>query len=260
MNNGNSLRNVFLAAVLGGVLGGGIVGGIMMQRDPADRKAQTVETDVALSPAKKQAALNLELFRAVYDKQLAEEDAIARAKDLLDRGADINAGIHGTALHDVVGRPDHPLKLAKFLIDNGASLDIATSDYGETPLMNLISSITFNGNEPMTAQDTAMLNLLLASGAARNTQDTRGQTALHYAAINTMVGEGGSLPVPGKFIALAEILKSAGVNPLIRDNDGKTALDIIKGEAADQKDAIDYLQKWEQQLTKKPAGPGLGRG
>ncbi|MEZ0224386.1 MAG: ankyrin repeat domain-containing protein [Alphaproteobacteria bacterium] len=259
MNNANSLRNVFLAAVLGGVLGGGVVGGIMMNRAP-DRQAQTVEANLALSPAEKQAALDLELSRVVYDKKLTEEDAIARAKDLLARGANINAGIHGTPLHTAVGRSDHPLKLAKFLIDNHASLEAATRDFGTTPLMNLIGSITFNGMKPMTADDIAMLKLLLDSGAMPNTRDKNGETVLHYAAINTMVGEGGALPVPGKFIALAEILKAAGVNPLIRGEDGKTALDLIKDQAADQKDAIDYMQKWEQQLTKKPAAPGMGRG
>jgi hypothetical protein len=258
MNNGNSLRNLFLAAVLGGVLGGGLVGGMMMQRDTAAEPARTVETTKALSPAEKQTALNRALAETVSDRQLAEEVAIARVKDLLAWGANINAGIHGTPLSDAVSRPDRPVTLAKFLIGNGANVDAATADYGITPLMDLVSSISFNGNKPMTAEDAAMLNLLLDSAAKGNAQDSTGWTALHYATLNTMVGEGGSLPVPGKFIALAEILKTAGVNPLIRDEDGRTALDVIKTEAADQKDAIDYMRKWEQQLTPKPAAPGLG--
>ena len=115
------------------------------------------------------AAKRYGLHEAVVDKDLVQ------IRRLLEKGADINQlgprrHGYGSALHIAI-REDHP-KIAKFLIDWGAEIDVLDrKDF--TPLHNA----AWNGNLEMT-------KLLLDAGADINASTYEGDTPLSLAQNN----------------------------------------------------------------------------
>ena len=91
------------------------------------------------------------------------------------------------------------LEMAIYLVENGAELD-GKSNYG-TPIM----AAAIKGNKEI-------VGLLLDNGANPNISDTRGNTALLYAAAFNLN-------------EIAELLLKGGANSKLKDNRGNMALD-----------------------------------
>ncbi|TDA41701.1 MAG: hypothetical protein DSO07_03190 [Thermoproteota archaeon] len=158
---------------------------------------------------------NTGLIIAVYQRDLE------KVKELLDRGADVNAkDIFGdTPLH-IAARNGH-LDIVKLLLERGADVN-ARNESGDTPL----TAAAANGH-------LDVVRFLVNRGAdidARNDSDC---TPLHIAAIR------GHLNVV-KFL----VEKGADVNA--RDEKGETPLDLAKDER--QWDVVYFLEK----IMKKP--------
>jgi len=111
------------------------------------------------------------------------------------------------------------LEIARLLIDNGASLELADGD-GVTPLLNAIvnaSIIRVNGTG--TSEHLKIAQLLLDAGADVNAVDWFGETPL-WAAVdvrNLELGrDGNERGVRDEAFALIERLLAAGANPNAR--------------------------------------------
>jgi ankyrin repeat protein len=261
MNPQIRLRRIFLAALLGAAVGTGT----SLQAAPGNADGQTESVTLTADLEEAQPKPDLDLLKAFdpYASNLSEDEIIALTKTRLALGAKIDGGPQGNPLHYIISfHSERPIKLVAFLLDHGAdpnAREPMPNGYSETPLMALIDAITLNGGFPIMEEDKAMLTLLLGRGAAVNAKDARGWTALHYAALNAIEGAGDNAPSRGKFVALMDILKYYGANPLLKDAEGRTALDLVKAEAPYNKASIAYLQDWEREVTAqaKPGAPKL---
>lgn len=95
--------------------------------------------------------------------------------------------------------------VARVLLQHGADPD--GNKYREQIPLHIAA---LNGHEELA-------RLLVASGANVDLQDTRGQTALHVALI----------PKSAQDSRIPELLIELGINPQIRDADGRTAMDHL---------------------------------
>jgi len=131
---------------------------------------------------------------------------IAKVKELLDAGGDINSTDNGgwTALHFAVAKGNK--ELTEFLIGNGADIDARESGHAIAPFHSAVT----HGHK-----DTA--NLLLAKGANIDTSNINRTTALHIVARSY-----------DKTMAKWLLEKGCSVNLMNRD--GKTALDFAVTE------------------------------
>ena len=129
---------------------------------------------------------------------------------LLAHGADVHAVTRAgrTPLHAAVGDSD----AARLLLDHGADIEARDRD-GNTPLMDAVAS--FN---PST------IELLVSRGANTKVRNGAGATLLHVAA-DTAAGPSLSRGLP----ALA-LLCSCGLRPEVRDNSGRTPLEIARAK------------------------------
>jgi ankyrin repeat protein len=131
-----------------------------------------------------------------------EDKAIARIKEMIKNSPDLINGnpIQGSPL----GRATEAgqLRVATFLLDNGADVNAPHFTAGHTALIVAAQ-----------AGQKAMVELLLKRGAEINTAGSQGQTALHQA-----VSQG--------FIGVAQVLLDAKADPNLRNDDMETPLTI----------------------------------
>jgi len=95
-------------------------------------------------------------------------------KRLIAKGADINTRDNSGMTPILHAALFGDLETAKFLIDHGADINVASRQYGRSTA--LLLALTFNS-------DNAMARLLVESGAKLNQKDSRGNTELHVAAM-----------------------------------------------------------------------------
>jgi len=157
----------------------------------------------------------------------------ALVRELLDRGADVNAR-HGAALRAAVEKGD--MELVTLLIDNGAKVDLPSADTRSAPIYfavkarnrDMTEHLLLHGANPNTlnradgstplhlaADDSSytMARLLLKHSAEPNARDRKGNTPLHIAA------ERGCTE-------LIDLLLEHHADPAIQNRGGKTPLDI----------------------------------
>jgi len=130
---------------------------------------------------------------------------VAKAIDLLDRGADVNAQVRSnesqsadwgsTPLH--FAARDGQLELAQLLIARGANVN-AKSDRGVTPLHKAV-------------EHADVAALLIEKGGKLEIADGRGRTPLHWAAIEPDT-------------AVLKLFLAKGANPNLGDQQGRTPL------------------------------------
>lgn len=170
-------------------------------------------------------------------KVYALDGNIGEMEKALAQGADINYVENGeTALISAARLNQH--KVVKFLIDNGAKLDVIGSGQGR-PRSALVHAV-FN-------KSAKMIELLLEGGARVDLQDLEGETALsmaceigslqavkllfkHRAQVNLQDRNGRSALMLAsaskfgrKFVLTSTLLKHGAAIDLL-DKDGKTAL------------------------------------
>jgi len=143
--------------------------------------------------------LDKELFDAV------KEGDIAKVKNLLIRGANVNAKDKDgrTPLHHAatIGH----VEIARFLLERGANVNAKDKD-GRTPL-----------HHAATIGHVEIARFLLERGANVNAKGKNGNTPLHYAVRNGHV-------------EVVNLLLENGANPEIKGEFGDTPLDLASGQ------------------------------
>ena len=139
---------------------------------------------------------------------------------LLDSGANVNARMRSgdSVLHAAVER-NKELSVIKLLVDKGANLNSRTLE-GDTVIH---TAAQFGSVE--------LLEYLVSSGAKVNVRNRRGETLLHSATKCFTC-------LPGRIKFLLEI----GVDPMIKNTDGKTAWDIVDPELSNITKNADFWQ------------------
>jgi len=141
--------------------------------------------------------MNTALFKAI------KENYFALTKLLLEGGANVNATQIGvTPLHEVLS-----YEIGKLLIDYEAD-HLNTTNQGWTVLH---SAVWFDA-EP------ELIEYFLRLGVSVNAQNNQGMTALHLLSK--------SLPTDTILHQSINLLLKAGANPLLKDNEGHTPLDL----------------------------------
>jgi ankyrin repeat protein len=131
-----------------------------------------------------------------------EDKEIARIKQMIQNSPDL---INGNAIQgSPLGRAADAgqLRVAEFLLDNGADVNASSDTAGQTPLLVAAH-----------AGRKTMVELLLKRGASVNAANGQGQTALHQA-------------VEQGFISVAEVLLAAKADPNRPNEDTQTPLTI----------------------------------
>ncbi len=128
-------------------------------------------------------------------------NSIEMVKLLIARGADINAGIVGTALHRATWVENKDI--FELLIQHGADAN-AKDKWGYTPLSYAVYEDDY----------LYFMNILIANDAEVDTKDSSGETYLHYAA------------TAGRTEAV-KLLLEAGANINTKSDRGQTALHAI---------------------------------
>lgn len=154
----------------------------------------------------------------------AMSNSVEVAELLLEKGADVNArDIRGaTPLHwasDLC-----KVRVASLLLEKGADVN-ARDERGETPL-HLAALKGY----------VDIVELLVKHGSNVNARDNNGDTPLHLAAskgTNTLFSEIGLSPSITEgcnvdYVSVVRLLLESGADPSIRNNEGKTALDIAR--------------------------------
>jgi ankyrin repeat protein len=132
---------------------------------------------------------------------------------LVAGGADVNAQDKDgwtVIMHYIRVMHDSDIDTAVYLLNHGANPNLPNSD-GETAL-HLAAG-------PLGSNDLRLLDELIAHGVTVDKPNSFGVTALHYAAIFEQA-------------EWVKVLLAHGANPNIRDMQGKTALDFIKGRSS----------------------------
>jgi ankyrin repeat protein len=145
----------------------------------------------------------------------------ANLRLLLQRGANIDVqNAKGYTLLNLLCATHYPLYQEKdhterirFLIENDADPNIPDNE-GDTPL-HLLCSVSM---------DPEMARLLLQHGANVNQQNNKGETPLHYLAENVNLADDLTLPYRECIQALLDV----GVDPLIKNEDGRTASELAE--------------------------------
>lgn len=135
-------------------------------------------------------------------RQAAQDGDLATVKELLARGADVNAKDKDdqTAVLWVAPARDNP-EMAKFLIAQGADVN-AKDKHGNTALMIAASQ-----------SNPGIMTVLIEAGAAVNAQNNEGRTALMAAAFRANLDE-------------IKILLAANPHPMLQDKKGRFAYDV----------------------------------
>jgi ankyrin repeat protein len=139
--------------------------------------------------------------------------------EILKANPDIDAkNIEGcTPLHLAVRRPDNE-KAIELLLQYGADVNIA-GPAGRNALLESVGSY-----------QKEYIALLVSNGVDIDSQDNDGNTALHYQMINVLKNK---LYLPrGK--AIVKILVEEGADPHIRNNEGKSPMDLAMESGEDE--------------------------
>lgn len=135
-------------------------------------------------------------------RQAAQDGEMTTVKDLLGKGANLNArdDLGRTALLWIAPAKDNP-EMAKFLISKGADVN-AKDNQGETALMIAASQ-----------SNPGIVTALLEGGAEVDSQNKTGRTALMAAAFRANLEE-------------IKILLNNNADRKIKDKKGRTAFDL----------------------------------
>ncbi len=148
------------------------------------------------------------IYDAAHNGDVKEVSAWLKAHpEKLD--AEISDGL--TLLH--VASAFGQEQLVSYLLDRNAKVNVnATNQTRETPL----HLATLYMNDETAAR---IVDRLIANGAELNAPQKGGQTALHHAVAR------GSKPV-------VETLIQAGADPMLKDDQGRCAMDLSTGDTA----------------------------
>ena len=143
------------------------------------------------------------------------------ADRLLKAGADFNVrdargrtALHCAAMQAFTATDsERVLELFRVLLDNGGRAYINSEAAGATPLLMLLGSVAEPGTQANETVINAALRVLLDAGASLETQDPRGFTPLHLAALH-------GLP------SVVRQLLMAGADPEARDSLNRRAQEL----------------------------------
>lgn len=147
-------------------------------------------------------------------RQAAQDGQMTVVKDLIDKGADVNARDEAgrTALLWVAPARDNP-EMAKFLITKGADVN-AKDNAGETALMIAASQ-----------SNPGIVTALLEAGAEVDAQNKTGGTALMAAAFRANLEE-------------IKILLNNNADRKVKDKKGRTAFDVATEGSKNYSDPV----------------------
>jgi ankyrin repeat protein len=167
-----------------------------------------------------------------------ERRDLAMVEYLLDRGADLVGRGSGYSMLFVAATHRYSVEMTDLLLRHGADPN-ATDRHGSTPLFSVAASRWFD-----------VLEALIRGGADVNFRDPDGSTPLHAAvrdtdaegrAIRTLVKHGANLnaqdhlgntplhvAIENTYAASAMTLLELGADPAIRDNEGRTPVQLVR--------------------------------
>lgn len=174
----------------------------------------------------------------------AENGELTRVRELLGKGADVNARSSGYTALMLAAAAGH-LEVVKALLNAGADANVRTYSFhaGEfvtlTAAMNrcnkdwlkimdemIAAGAEVNPKEPfsksplmyaITRYDPVLVKALIARGADVNLKNGQGTTPLMTAVMSR-----------GSTVEIVKLLLAAGADPNARDMDGETALSMLK--------------------------------
>ena len=184
---------------------------------------------------------NAALREACFDGNLD------RVKKLVREGAPINTVTYGQTPLTVAS---HHLEIEKFLLENGAIVDLTDDRFRTTALM-------------LASQQgkAAIVKLLLEHGAKVDAEDYKGRTAIYYAGlfgsmdvmevllsyganVNHFMEDGASalfVPCTNGYTMIVTLLLKNGININKSDADGRTA--IYMASSARREDVVGLLMQ-----------------
>jgi ankyrin repeat protein len=136
---------------------------------------------------------------------------------LLAHGADVNLRNTGGNTALIYAAARHLTGMIQILVKHGADIN-AQNNAGTTALMNASGAID-------SVDDPATVQSVLENGADSNHSDHKGYTALMYAAEQGLNGA-------------VHVLIAAGADVDKRNKDGKTALELARGNRHTQAEAL----------------------
>ena len=115
--------------------------------------------------------------------------------------------------------------LKKFLEENKILLDVP-NERGFTVLHRVVG---FKNPGVSNHHRLNVLKALIDAGANVNKKDSNGNTPLHYAAVRIASLAGEPALVIGYALEIFDLLKNAGANPELENDEGQTAEAIYRG-------------------------------
>ena len=113
---------------------------------------------------------------------------------------------------------------------------LAALEAGANPDANMGQSITPLLFVAISTDAPQVLKAFIAKGAKINSQDNNGHSGLHLAGIAGNTGN-------------VDLLIAHGINPLLRNKDGKQAVDVVSLTNAEMHEKIDtYTKSWTPKI------------
>lgn len=157
-------------------------------------------------------AIGQELIYAIVDKKYDE------VQSLIDRGADVNyiSLMDSTPLQWAVIRNSIPT--VNLLLDNGADVNLRPTNGHDTPLIHAIK-----------LSNIEMIKLLIARHADINLKNELDQTPIFCACASFSYNYLSDEEIHKiKRLEIVKLLLEFGADPFIKNNEGVSAMDIIK--------------------------------